>query len=85
MGTLRKYLEDKGFELDSYYNDNKTFTRKVEIGSYPSDMVYVQIFDEGNMLLSVRYEQTWDRKKVTLATIDSVEKLDMFLNSILPE
>ena len=85
MGALRNYLEKRGFELHTYYNDNKTFARKVEVGTYPSDMVYVQIFDESNKLLSVRYEQNWDNKTVTLATIDSVEKLDMFLNSILPE
>lgn len=81
--NLEDYLKENGFELDTYYGDNKRYCKAIT----DCQNLYVRIFASVNKVVNVEYESnpfthhdTYDI--ISLETIDSIEQLKLLISAL---
>jgi len=81
--NVEYFLEQNGFEVDSYYQTNKRYRK--EITAYQT--LYVRIYSDVNTLQEVEYEHRAITKfesegKISFDTIDTLPKLKCLLEAL---
>lgn len=81
--NLEDYLKENGFELDTYYGDNKRYCKTIT--DYQN--LYVRIFASVNKILEVEYEHIasckFEREGcISFETIDTIEQLKLLISAL---